>query len=262
MLWYPMVQLRENGGLIGRGNPQTLSAKYRLATGRAIAACDARDGVVDGVLDDPRQCDYLASADPMITQAACAADNAQCLTPSEAAVIDSSWRGPVHCPQGGASCKVPDVASRSLKAKRPQRLWYGQPRGTDLATLGGAAPFPVAIEQTKFWVYLDPDWDWHPLDYGNFLTFFRDTVDRVGPLMASDNPDLDAFRRRGGKLVLWHGWVDQLINAQGTIDYYERVVKNTRRACANAGVRAAVHGPGWVCAGGGVRSRSGHSNRW
>lgn len=252
MLWYPMVQLRENGGPIGGGNPQTLSAKYRLATGRAVAACDARDGVVDGVLGDPRQCDYLASTDSTITQPACAADNAQCLTPREAAVIDSSWRGAVHCPQGGAACKVPDVASRKLNGKGPQRLWYGQPRGTDLTALGGITPFSVTIEQSKYWVYLDPTWDWRSMDYSNFLKFFRDTVDRVGPLMATDDPDLGAFRRRGGKLVLWHGWADQLINAQGTIDYYDRVVKKTRGGLARTQEYARLFmAPGVShCAGG------------
>jgi hypothetical protein len=43
--------------------------------------------------------------------------------------------------------------------------------------------------------------------------------------MATDNPNLTAFRDGGSKLVLWHGWSDQLINAAGTIDYYDRVAR-------------------------------------
>src|SRR5262249_11570243 len=57
----------------------------------------------------------------------------------------------------------------------------------------------------------------------NYLPFFRDTVARVGPLMASDNPNLAAFRNHGGKLLLWHGFADQLIVPEGTIDYYDAV---------------------------------------
>jgi hypothetical protein len=225
MLWYPMVALRVNGGPVGGGNPRVLAAKYRLATASAIAACDALDGVKDGVLTDPRRCDYLASRDPTITRASCTASDPHCLTVTEAAVIDSSWQGPIACPNGARDCAVPEVASRDLKGNGPMRLWYGQQRGADLTALGGVAPFPVAIEQARYWVYFDPNWDWHQLNYDNFLAFFRDTVARVGPMMASDNPDLRRFERHGGKLVLWHGWADQLINPQGTIDYYDRVVK-------------------------------------
>lgn len=47
----------------------------------------------------------------------------------------------------------------------------------------------------------------------------------VGPIMASDNPDLSKFRDRGGKLVIWHGFADQLITPEGSIDYYDEVVK-------------------------------------
>jgi hypothetical protein len=43
--------------------------------------------------------------------------------------------------------------------------------------------------------------------------------------MATDNPDLSAFRKRGGRLILWHGWSDPGIMPEGTVDYYEKVAK-------------------------------------
>jgi hypothetical protein len=220
MLWYPVLQNSEGGAPVS-------GAKYRLATDRAVKACDARDGVTDGVLGDPRRCDYQASKDAEITQASCKSDDPKCLAPKEASVIDRSWLGPVACPGGGTSCKVPDVASRKLGTKGAQRLWYGQLHGTDLNSLGGAAPFPVAVEQAKYWVYFDAAWDWRKVDTNNFVQFFRDSVKQVGPIMASDDPDLRAFGKRGSKLVVWHGWSDPLINAQGTVDYYDRVVKKS-----------------------------------
>jgi len=227
MLWHPIVQLHDNGGPIGGGAPDVLVAKERLATAKAVAACDTQDGVMDGVLADPRACEYRASEDPTITSAECAPSSATCLTPTEASAIDKMWQGPVACSgrAGGGSCRVPDVAARNLDGRGNKRLWYGNTRGTDLTALGGAMPFPVAIEQPRYWVYFDPAWDWRGLDYSNYLMFFKDTVAQVGPLMASDNPNLAAFRDRGGKLVLWHGWVDQLIVPEGTIDYYDRVAR-------------------------------------
>jgi hypothetical protein len=226
-IWHQVVQLRDNGGPIGGGARDVLVAKERLATANAIAACDADDGVVDGVLADPRACGYRAADDSTLTSAECTASNAMCLTPTEASAIDKMWQGPVACSQRDAlgSCRVPNVAARNLDGRGNKRLWYGNTRGTDLAALGGPAPFPIAIDQPKYWVYFDPAWDWQTLTYGNYLAFFRDTVERVGPLMASDDPDLAAFRDAGGKLVLWHGWNDQLIAAEGTVDYYDRVAR-------------------------------------
>jgi hypothetical protein len=225
-IWYQVVQLRDNGGPIGGGVPDVLRGKEGLATTRAIAACDADDGVTDGVLTDPRTCDYRAAADSTITSGGCSASEPMCLTPTEASAIDKMWQGPVACGRDAAgACRVPDVAARALGGRGNKRLWYGNTRGTDLAALGGAMPFPIAIDQPKYWVYFDPSWDWRTLDYGNYLAFFEDTVERVGPLMASDDPDLADFRDGGGKVVLWHGWNDQLITPEGTIDYYDRVAR-------------------------------------
>jgi hypothetical protein len=223
MLWYPLVQQRDNGGPIGGGDRNAMSGKYRLATDKAVADCDALDGVVDGVLTEPRSCKYSAVKDTTITQASCSASDASCLTPGEAAAIDAMWKGPIAC-KNGKDCDVPEVASRKLGGKGNQRLWYGQLRGTDLSALGGAAPFAVVAEQARYWVYFDPKWDWRSVKPEGFLRYFRDNVEKVGPMMASDDPNLSAFRKRGGKLVMWHGWSDQLINANGSVDYYNRVV--------------------------------------
>jgi hypothetical protein len=226
-IWYQVVQYRDNGGPIGGGVAATLNAKESLATSKAIAACDALDGVVDGVLTDPRVCEYSAAADSTITRSTCTASDPTCLTPTEASAIDKMWKGPVSCANGlpNASCPVPDFATRNLNGKGNKRLWYPNERGTALNGLGGANPFAIAAAQPRYWVYFDPTWDWHVLDYDNYLQFFKDTVAQVGPIMASDNPNLAPFRDHGGKVVMWHGFADQLIVPEGTIDYYNAVTQ-------------------------------------
>lgn len=107
--------------------------------------------------------------------------------------------------------------------KGNKRLWYGLTRGTDLTAPGGSDffpfPFPAAIEQPRYGVYFDPEWDWHYLDYSNYEDFFEDTVDAMAESdTATDNPNLAPFRSHGGKLILWHGFNDQLIFPEGTID--------------------------------------------
>jgi hypothetical protein len=226
-IWYQVVQYRENGGPIGGGVASTLNAKENLATSKAVAACDALDGVVDGVLTDPRVCEYSATADPTLTTSACTASDPTCLTPTEASAIDLMWKGPVSCSNGHphASCPVTDFATRILNGKGNKRLWYPNERGTALNALGGTTPFGIAVAQPRYWVYFDPIWDWHVLDYDNYLQFFTDTVNNVGPIMASDNPNLAPFRDRGGKAIVWHGFADPLIVPEGTIDYYDAVTQ-------------------------------------
>ncbi|NIM39634.1 MAG: tannase/feruloyl esterase family alpha/beta hydrolase [Hydrogenophaga sp.] len=199
---WPQIAMREDAG-----GPVSLP-KQALATNRAVAVCDAADGVSDGVIDDPRTCDYDPTNDLTITNAACA-DNS-CLTPGEASAIKKIW--------GGA------------RGAGGNLLWPGLERGASLSALAGAFPFPIPVEQARYWVYFDPTWDWNVLDYLNYEAFFSDNIAQVGPRMATDNPDLSAFKARGGKLILYHGWSDNLIMPRGTVNYYERVKATTANA--------------------------------
>jgi len=219
LIWPQVVQYQDNGGLIGGGVAATLLAKENLATSRAVAACDALDGVIDGVLTDPRMCTYSAAEDPAMTRATCTAGDPSCLTPTEASAIDKMWQGPASCGAGirGAACRVPYFAN--------QRLWYPPTRGTALEELAGVTPIANAVNQPRYWVYFDPTWDWRVLDYFNYVRYIKDTVNRVGPLMASDNPNLVPFRDHGGKLVMWHGFADQRVAPGWSIDYYDAVTQ-------------------------------------
>jgi len=177
--------------------------KQQLATSRAVAACDAADGVTDGVIGDPRQCTYDPTRDTQITRASCTSSDNSCLTPGEASAIQKIW--------GGARNTAGNL------------LWPGVERGADLAAFAGPAPFPVPIEQARYWVYFDPTWDWNTLTFANYEQFFNDNVKMVGPLMGTDNPDISKFKARGGKLIMYHGWADNLIMPQGTVQYYQQV---------------------------------------
>jgi feruloyl esterase len=74
-------------------------------------------------------------------------------------------------------------------------------------------------------VFGDPNWDWktfdlsHPADYEAFTR----SEAKLAPILNATNPNLRAFQQRGGKLLQYHGWSDQLIAAQNSIDYYESV---------------------------------------
>jgi len=185
--------LRDNAGVIS-------SEKLALATNAAVNACDAADGVADRVIDDPRACRFNARA----LRCQNGGQGGSCLTESEASAINKTWEGPVV---GGT------------------RLWWGPRPGAALSSLAGQTPFLIAVAQPRYWVYYDQAWDWKMLDYSNYKEFFDLTVKRVGPVIATDDPDLSRFKSHGGKLILWHGWADPLIMPDGSIDYYDAVTR-------------------------------------
>jgi feruloyl esterase len=73
----------------------------------------------------------------------------------------------------------------------------------------------------KYLVFHDPDWDYSTYD---FSSFHADVAAVASTLDATD-PDLDAFRERGGKLLLFNGWRDMALTPLGTIEYYEDVIE-------------------------------------
>jgi feruloyl esterase len=171
----------------------------------ALAACDSADGVADGVLDDPRRCAFDPAA------LTCKASDAPgtCLTPAQVEAARRVYRG-LKDPTSGAQL-YPGLAPGS------EPFWPNR---------DPANPFPIPIAHYKWLVFADPNWDWKtfqftdPADYQAHVK----AEARFAPILNATNPDLREFQKRGGKLLQYHGWNDQLISPQNSIDYYESVL--------------------------------------
>ena len=181
--------------------------KFAAAQAAAVAACDAADGVKDGVIENPRACTF----DPkeLVGKSAGACGD---FTALDAEVIRKIWQGP--------------------RRRDGSFLWYGLQRGADfggLSSTGGSPltgrPNPITMEWWRYFLNQNPQWDWSVLTPALYEQYWDQSVEEFSGVLATDNPDLTAFRDRGGKIVLWHGWSDQLIYPEGTIDYYQRVQK-------------------------------------
>jgi pimeloyl-ACP methyl ester carboxylesterase len=190
-LWPQVVMQNELGGPIAQ-------CKLGVASQAALASCDGLDGVVDGVLEDPRQCDFDPSS-LIGTSTACGE-----FTADDARVLKMIWEGP-----------------RGAKGKF---LWYGLAKSAPLNFLAGTNPFPIATDHFRYWIKQNPAFDWKTLDYAGFEESFRASQGLFHKVIGTDNPDLSRFRKEGGKVLIWHGWGDQLIFPEGAIDYYERVL--------------------------------------
>ena len=101
-------------------------------------------------------------------------------------------------------------------------------------------------------------WPQNPQLDGNTITlpayerFWEQSVEQYNTVFGTDNPDLTAFRDRGGKVVIWHGWADQLISSEGTVDYYKRVQERMGGAKKTAEFARLFMAPGVGHCGGGA----------
>ena len=180
--------------------------KLAAATQAAIAACDAIDGVKDGVIEDPGRCHY----DPK-ELVGTSAGECGTFTQADADIIRKIWDGP----------RRPDGSF----------LWYGQTRGADLNALVSSrgnppkeVPFTFTNDWLKYWITENPQFDVSTLTPEAYQRYWDQSVEEFDTVIGTDNPDLSAFRDHGGKVLWWHGGADQLITPEGSIDFYKRVV--------------------------------------
>ena len=178
--------------------------KLAAATSAAVEACDTIDGVADGVLEDPLRCAY-DPASLVGTVTPCGE-----VTAADADVIRKLWRGP--------------------RRQNGEFMWYGLTRGSNLGALNNTtgtpptgAPFFITLEWFRYWLAQNPALDWRTITPALYELYWDQSLEQWGAVIGTDNPDLSAYRERGGKIIMWHGWADQLIYPQGTIDYFERV---------------------------------------
>jgi feruloyl esterase len=186
--------------------PAALGALHRAA----IAACDARDGVVDGTIEDPGRCRVDTAA--LVCKPGQTA--ASCLTPPQADAARRLYDG-LKDPKTGAQL-YPGLAPGS------EPFWVNR---------DPANPFPIPISHYKWLVFGDPDWDWKTFDFADPADYDAHVraEARLAPIMNATDPNLAAFRERGGKLLQYHGWYDQLIAPRNSIDYFDSVVAHFGR---------------------------------
>jgi len=173
-------------------------AKLNQASASAVAACDAADGVVDSIIDDPRTCKFSARAN-VCGEATAPATN--CLTLQEADAIDKIWDGPRNA--------------------EGNKIWFGLDRGTSLPALNGTTPFALGVTQFH-WDEHDRNFDWHTVSADEYPLVAQDGSRNIADVTDTFG-NLDTFKAHGGKLLTLVGANDQLIMPRGVINYYRQM---------------------------------------
>ena len=201
--------------------------KYSVLHNAALAACDARDGLKDGIISDPENCKF----DPSVAQCKATID-ATCLSAAQVEAAGKIYAGPRN-PRTHEQIYSP--------------LYPGSELGWGLLA-GSAEPFRIPLDFFKYYVFQDPDWDYRkrPLDWDQDVALAERP--EIAPVNAV-NPDLSKFFARGGKLLLVDGWSDTAVPPKVAIDYYKNVVATLGHQRVDQSMRFFMvpgmgHGPG------------------
>ncbi|HTL02148.1 MAG TPA: tannase/feruloyl esterase family alpha/beta hydrolase [Vicinamibacterales bacterium] len=174
-------------------------AKLPVLTRAAIAACDANDGLKDGLIGDARACRFDPSA--LLCPGA---DDGSCLTAAQVDAVKKVYEG-------------------ARNTRTGEQIFQGWARGSEQ----GWGSYivnprePVRIDFFRYFAFHDPHWNARTFDWDRDVAFVDDQV----PFLSATSRDLSAFRQNRGKLIMYTGWADPVVPPQDTVDYYEGVVK-------------------------------------
>jgi feruloyl esterase len=218
-----------------------------------LAMCDEQDGVKDGILNDPRQCKF-----DVATLLCKGKKTDSCLSKEQLAAVKVVYDG--------------------AKDSKGNPIYYGFPFGGETAVGGwsrwltGGLKYQADLDEFQggvdtgdfeapvspnaiygfgngimgYFIYNDPDWTYVNFNFDNFE---KDSA-RVAETLNATDPDLAAFRKRGGKMILYSGWSDNAQSGLAMVGYYEDVLAHDKTAADDArlfmmpGVEHCFGGPG------------------
>jgi pimeloyl-ACP methyl ester carboxylesterase len=185
------------------------SGKVALLAQKVLAHCDAIDGLNDGLISDPRNCDFDAARDAPACEAG--VDNDSCLTAGQADAIMKIYRGP----QADGKSLFPGFMPGSEMA------WMGLIVPTQ--PMQKPADFNLAEGTMRYLVHTPPkpDYDYLTFDFEHDAPM----LDAWGKLANAKSTDLSRFRRRGGKILMTYGWADQILQPLMGVRYYDQVAQ-------------------------------------
>jgi feruloyl esterase len=211
------------------------SDKLPILHAAVMSACDAVDGSKDGLISDPRRCQF----DPAVVSCKAQQDPSQCLTPAQVEVVRKIYEG-AHDAQGKRLVAGGPMLGSEL-------AWEGVfvPRRADQPVMS-AGMATESIRNLYFDAPLPQTWSLRELKF-DAETMHSFTL---RGLYDATDPDLTRFKNQGGKLILWHGWSDPHISPLNSIAYLAAVERQLGRDTAASFARLFLIPGMYHCSGG------------
>ena len=174
-----------------------------IANRAYIASCDEKDGVKDGIVSDPQSCNF---------------------DPRSLICRDGATE---NCLTAGQAESLREIYDGVRNARTGEKIYAGFEPGSEMgmAMLVGNDPFPGAISFFRDLVFANPNWDFKTFDYDKDIEASRKYASAILDVPPGG---MVKFLEGGGKLLLSHGWVDGLIPARGTVDFYQSLITNLK----------------------------------
>lgn len=211
--WNGLANVRADGSQI------LTPEKLQLLQKAVMQSCDARDGLADGIINDPPSCAF--KPEQMQCKGAARGD---CFTAEEVATINKIYDGAINA---RGERLFPGGLSRGSEYE-----W----KNTIVVDAGRTPPIVNSSLMNDLLRYMAFD-QHRGLDYGLRQFDFNDAalvaeLKRNEAIYSPTDPNLEAFRQAGGKLLIYHGWDDFEIAPAAIVDYYEKAIE------ANGGLQS------------------------
>jgi feruloyl esterase len=221
-------------------------AKIPVIAHAVAAACDKLDGVADDILNDPRECHF----DPASIECKAGDASDKCLTHAQATVLKKIYAG---LQNGQGRTIFPGYQPGAEDGQGGWALWITGPApARSLMAFFGIGYFSNMV-------YDHADWSYKSFTVDASVQAAKD---KTAAALDAVNPDLSAFRDRGGKLILYHGWDDPAIPALNSVNYFGEVKTKLGEASTDSFARLYMVPGMQHCGGGPGPDTFGTSGDW
>lgn len=195
------------------------AAKQPALQAAVNAACDREDGIADGIVGDPRECDF----NPAVLRCT-GAETDGCLTAPQVTALRKIMAGPRNPRTGRRIFPGFEVGAIGYPL---WRVYITGPAAPPFFNVSGHTLFGNSFFANMVLDVGDAAFDFRTVDFDSHIALAdnkRVGSEALGTVINAVDPDLSAFKARGGKMIMFHGWEDPVVPPRAVIQYYEDVV--------------------------------------